>query len=47
MENEAKTAECFEFDYSNMKFPKMGDDEQAAVKEELRNAYKVMYTLVT
>ncbi len=34
--------ECFEFDYSQMKFPKMSDEEMAAVKEELRNAYKTM-----
>jgi hypothetical protein len=34
--------ECFEFDWSNMKLPKLTDEEIAAVKEELRNAYKVM-----
>jgi hypothetical protein len=34
--------ECFEFDWSNMKTPKLSEEETAAVKEELRNAYKIM-----
>jgi len=34
--------ECFEFDWAGMKFPKMSEEETAAVKEELRNAYKIM-----
>ncbi len=34
--------ECFETDWSGMKFPKMSDDEMAAVKEELRSSYKIM-----
>jgi hypothetical protein len=34
--------ECFEFDWSCMKFPKLSDEEMSAVKEELRKAYRTM-----
>ena len=46
IETEAKIVECFEFDWAQMKFPKMGELEQADVKEELGKAYRIMYTLV-
>lgn len=42
IENEIKTNDCFEYDWAQMKFPKMSDEEMANVKEELRKAYKVM-----
>jgi hypothetical protein len=42
IENEQKLIECFEFDWSQMKFPKMSEEEMANVKEELRKAYRVM-----
>lgn len=42
IENEAMINDCFEFDWSNMKFPKMTEQEQADVKEELRKAYKLI-----
>mmetsp|Transcript_1188 Transcript_1188/g.732 ORF Transcript_1188/g.732 Transcript_1188/m.732 type:complete len:118 (+) Transcript_1188:1030-1383(+) len=42
IETEQKLMECFEFDYSCMKFPKMPEDEMAAVKEELRSAYRTI-----
>jgi hypothetical protein len=42
IETDAKVMECFEYDWSCMKFPKMSDEEMAAVKEELRKAYRTM-----
>ncbi len=42
IENEELLMECFEFDWSSMKFPKLTEEEMAAVKEELRKAYRTM-----
>lgn len=42
IETDQKVNECFEYDYSLMKFPRMTDEEMTSVKEELRKAYKTM-----
>ena len=41
VENDSYLDKCFEFDWSNMKAPKLADEE-AAVKAELRKAYKLI-----
>ena len=42
IDNEAKITECFEFDWSNMKFPKISDEEMVLIKEELRKCYPII-----
>lgn len=42
MDTEAKYIECFNFDWNQMKLPKMTDEETAEVKENLRLAYKTI-----
>lgn len=42
LDTDEKIMECFEFDWSNMKLPKFTEAETAAIKEELRSAYKIM-----
>ena len=42
IDNDIKLNECFEFDWSTVKLPKMSEQELADVKEECRKAYKVM-----
>jgi hypothetical protein len=42
IDTEAKTNDCFEFDWGCIKLPKMTEEELALVKEELRKSYKTM-----
>ena len=42
IDTEAKLLECFEFDWSCMKFPKMPEQDMADIKETLRQSYKTM-----
>jgi hypothetical protein len=37
-----KLTECFEFDWTCMKFPKMSEEDMGEVKEEMRAAYFTM-----
>lgn len=42
MDNEELLRKCFEFDWSNMRFPKMSEETQAKVKEALWSGYKMI-----